>query len=209
MTISPKQRDVSLDVAKGLCIILMVMGHAGCTQWFNDFMKMFRMPLFFFISGMLLSERYIDDPKVGVLRKLKGYYKPFVKWTIVFVLLHNVFASLYLIDSSNMYTLGETLRKCLAAFFLLNVEGAFLYQYWFLVSLTIASITSILFLWFLKRHNLLNNTCLMGGGNSLGNSGIVAPCHCADSNLWSSNTHSTDRSADVPRICVLHQRIYV
>ena len=33
-----KKRDLSLDIAKGICIILMVVGHAGCPEWMNKFM---------------------------------------------------------------------------------------------------------------------------------------------------------------------------
>ena len=152
-----KQRDVSLDVTKGICIILMVVGHAGCPGWMYNFIYMFHMPLFFFISGMLLSERYIDDPKLGVLRKLKGYYKPFVKWTIVFVLLHNVFAAMHILEPS--YTLGVIIKKCILSFFLLCVEIG---PYWFLASLIMASIASILLLGLLKRYKLLNNISLVG-----------------------------------------------
>ena len=67
-----KPRDLSLDVAKAICIILMVAGHAGFPESVNHFVQLFRMPCFFFISGMLLSDRYLDTPGVGVRKKLTG-----------------------------------------------------------------------------------------------------------------------------------------
>ena len=98
-----KPRDLSLDVAKGMCIILMVVAHSGCPEWMGRFIYMFHMPCFFFISGMLLSDRYLDTPGVGVRKKLKGYYKPFVKWQLVFLLLHNLFVALHVIAIDYMF----------------------------------------------------------------------------------------------------------
>lgn len=53
------KRIVTLDIMKGLCIILVAMGHyqpADAPDWyvvFNDFLHRFRMPLFMFLSGLL------------------------------------------------------------------------------------------------------------------------------------------------------------
>ena len=58
------------------------------------------MPCFFFISGWLLNERYIDNPKIGIVKKAKGIYVPYVKWTLFFILLHNVFTRMHIYDSS-------------------------------------------------------------------------------------------------------------
>ncbi len=41
-------RDKSLDIAKAICIILMVVGHSGCPTYLHDFVYMFHMPCFFF-----------------------------------------------------------------------------------------------------------------------------------------------------------------
>lgn len=49
-----KPRDLSLDVAKAICIILMVACHGGCPEWLSHFIYLFHMAAFFFISGMLL-----------------------------------------------------------------------------------------------------------------------------------------------------------
>lgn len=155
-----KKRDLSLDIAKGICIILMVVGHAGCPEWINKFMGLIRMPCFFFISGILLSDRYLDDLKSGVRKKLKGYYRPFVKWSLIFLLLHNVFAYLHIYETT--YTLQEIGIKIIRIFTMTGGEQL-LGGYWFLISLTWASIGTILILSFLKRRNKLTNIYIMGG----------------------------------------------
>ena len=44
-----------LDIAKGIGIILMVMGHASFGEGFSHYIHGFHMPLFFFVSGLLFS----------------------------------------------------------------------------------------------------------------------------------------------------------
>ena len=52
-----KTRDIAFDIAKGIGIILVVIGHyipAGAPKWyvhFIDFIYYFHMPLFFIIAG--------------------------------------------------------------------------------------------------------------------------------------------------------------
>lgn len=65
-------RNNSLDIAKAICIILMVVGHSGCPTFLHDFVYMFHMPCFFFVSGWLLNDKYITDLKTGLIQKTKG-----------------------------------------------------------------------------------------------------------------------------------------
>ncbi len=146
------KRDISLDLAKGIAIVLMVFGHSGSPDWINRFLVLARMPVFFFISGLLLSERYIDNTKDGVKKKIKGYYVPFVKYELIFLLLHNLFYALHIYNNS--YTLSDTLIKC-AKTLTMTTGEQLLGGYWFLISLTWASVGSLLFLSFLKKHNKL------------------------------------------------------
>lgn len=54
-TIAKKPRIEYIDLAKGFCIILVVMVHLSAFYTYDipgsDFMKAFRMPLYFFLSG--------------------------------------------------------------------------------------------------------------------------------------------------------------
>ena len=52
-----QKRDLTLDLAKAICIILMVIGHSGCPDYLHRFIYMFHMPCFFFISGYLLNDK--------------------------------------------------------------------------------------------------------------------------------------------------------
>ena len=58
------KRILWLDIAKGIGIILMVLGHTGLPSMINNWIFSFHMPLFFIISGILFNpSRYVSSIK--------------------------------------------------------------------------------------------------------------------------------------------------
>ena len=103
-----KERNIAIDLAKGICIILMVAGHAMYSGgWLGYFLILFRMPCFFIASGFLFKEKNFADPKAYIRRKFKGLYWPFVFWSLLFLSLHNLFARMHLYG--NYLTINEIL----------------------------------------------------------------------------------------------------
>ena len=51
------QRIEYIDIAKGMGIILMIMGHIGYGELFHRFIHAFHMPLFYFCAGLLYKEK--------------------------------------------------------------------------------------------------------------------------------------------------------
>ena len=138
-----KQHDISISVAKGLLITLMVVGHSGAPTNLVGFLYLIRMPCFFFISGVLFKEKYLNDVKSFIARKIKGLYVPFVKWSLIFLLLHNVFTALNL--HSTHYTIDDFKFKLFQIFTLTGSEQL-LGGFWFLKELLYASVITILFI---------------------------------------------------------------
>ena len=62
-----QKRDLTLDLAKAICIILMVIGHSGCPDYLHRFIYMFHMPCFFFISGYLLNDNTSGHFKLNIV----------------------------------------------------------------------------------------------------------------------------------------------
>ena len=56
-----KERIVWLDVAKGMAIILMVLGHSGLPSVINSFIFAFHMPFFFVASGFLWDDTILKN----------------------------------------------------------------------------------------------------------------------------------------------------
>jgi len=143
-----KSRDLTLDIAKAICIILMVVGHSGCPDYLRRFIYMFHMPCFFFISGWLLNDKYLADVRNGLKRKAKGSYWPFIKWQLIFLACHNLFAAVHVYDDT--YTLSQFAEKTIRVFTMTGGESL-LGGYWFLISLFWASVFSLLFLSVLNK----------------------------------------------------------
>ena len=101
----PQQRVDWVDTAKGICIVFVVMMHsvlgveaaAGQTGWMHPvvaFAKPFRMPDFFMISGLFLSNVIQRNWRLYLDRKLVHFAYFYVLWvTIQFALKAPAFAS--------------------------------------------------------------------------------------------------------------------
>lgn len=195
-----KVRDLTLDIVKAICIMLMVVGHSGCPTYLHDFLYLFHMPCFFFISGWLLSDKYIDDLKTGLLKKVKGSYVPFVKWTLIFLLFHNVFASVHIYADS--YSWQTFIERVVRTFTMTGGESL-LGGFWFLISLFWASVWSVLFLHFLYRNRILTFVNIWGGGGNYSphNYNILA----LSTNFATSNVRRTNITGNnflSERICL-------
>lgn len=190
-------RDKSLDIAKAICIILMVIGHSDCPKYLHDFIYMFHMPCFFFISGWLLNDKYVKDVKTGLIQKAKGSYYPFVKWTLIFLLFHNVFASMHIYENS--YSWQTFIERIVRAFMMTGSESL-LGGFWFLISLFWASIISLLFFYMLSKNSILIENNISGGGdfNSYNSNVLALYTYCIAANV---------RRADFIGNSVLHERL--
>lgn len=85
-------RDTSIDIIKGICIILMVWGHASGP--FKHWIYLFHMAVFFIASGILWDDMRVTDLhkcRTFILKKMRSLWLPFVLCNAFFNLLHNVF----------------------------------------------------------------------------------------------------------------------
>lgn len=89
-------RDVTIDVVRGLAMITVVMGHSGFA--YTDMIYLFHMPLFFIISGYLSAPecQYSSKKEFGkkLWRRFKRLYVPYVFYTVLFTLLNNCFLNI-------------------------------------------------------------------------------------------------------------------
>lgn len=68
-----------IDYAKGIAIILVLVAHAlSGANWFNIWAYSFHLPVFFILSGLLLSYRKMAQPFGKLLKKyLKSLILPY------------------------------------------------------------------------------------------------------------------------------------
>lgn len=89
-----------ISILKAILIILVVIGHSGCAGLFLEFIYLFHMPAFFFISGFLFKEKHLNSFKSFFLRKMISLYLPFVIWSTIILALTNVFFRWGVLDYS-------------------------------------------------------------------------------------------------------------
>ena len=145
-TLASCGHNAQVSIAKALGIVLMVMGHAGCPEYLHDFIYLFHMPLFFFLSAYFFRDvKVVDSAGQYVLRKFKNLYFPYIKWSIIFLLLHNLFCRIGFYDNSLSWQELFVNVKC-------SVRGMWqgermLGAYWFLISLFWESLLFGLIIW--------------------------------------------------------------
>lgn len=142
-------RDKSVSIAKAIAIILMVLAHARFNQFGETYINMFHMPLFFFFSGYCFKHRIcvIDYCK----KRITGIYIPFVKYSLIFLSLHNIFYHLNLYNNfygfrgevSHLYTLKDYSIRVLHILTRMTDNEQLLGGYWFLNTLFFCSFIAL------------------------------------------------------------------
>lgn len=146
---------------KGIGIILVVIGHSSCRlPYVNQVIYSFHMPLFFIASGLFFQERALSSKKSFVKKKVKGLYLPYLKWSLIFLILHNVFFEIGIINDSygtknwvsHLYTWKMMVYKAFnITFRMTDYEPIILGAYWFMRSLFVGLLLLCFFSWLFER----------------------------------------------------------
>lgn len=128
-----------ISIAKAIGIILMVAGHSGCPAIMNRFLYLFHMPLFFVCSGYFFK----DIIGTNVLakyykRKTYGLYMPYLKWSLLFLLFHNIFVASDIIHSE-IYDLNDYAKQILNICIMKDFD-ILIRPFWFIKELLLSSI---------------------------------------------------------------------
>ena len=146
--IFPK-RDKTISIVKAIGIILMVVGHSGCPKWLHDYIYMFHMPLFFFCSGYFFKPvAQLSQLKDFIIKRIKKLYFPFVKWSLFFLLLHNILFKMNIYNDkygfsgnvSSVYGVEDFMSRFLNIVFAMRGNEQLLGGFWFIRVLFISSI---------------------------------------------------------------------
>lgn len=116
-----KTRDTSIDIAKAIGIILVVLGH---TEFFmKDFVYQFHLPLFFFLSGFVFNLSKIKSPKEFFIKKIKSLYIPFITFEIIFLIFHNLFVNIGFYNELSNFNLTYSFRDYIINFLKILTMG--------------------------------------------------------------------------------------
>lgn len=153
------QRNETITIAKAFAIMMMVAAHSGIYWPASQFIYMFHMPLFFFCSGYCFKTKYLNDARSFIFRRIKGLYIPCVKWSLLFIIMHNVFFNLYIYDdqygfngtASALYSYTDFAKRIFRAVFFMGGHEQLLGGFWFLRSLLVASILGFIVIRWIPR----------------------------------------------------------
>lgn len=145
----------TISVMKALAIIAMVAGHAELPGLLSNFIYIWHMPLFFMAAGYFFGDRHLADPWNFCTRRVKGLYIPFLKWSIIFLLLHNLWFDIGILNEeygnwecgvTHPYTLRDFWRRVWLCVTSMSGYDEFLTgAFWFFRGLLVASILFVVF----------------------------------------------------------------
>ncbi len=151
-----------ISIAKGIAIILVVVGHAEGPGLLTSFIYTFHMPLFFITAGYFFSRKYLADPWTFISKRINGLYFPFLKWSLVFLLLHNVWFHFGILNEeygnwtggvTHPYTFNSAMRRIVMMVTGMNGYDEFMAgAFWFFRGLLVASIVFLLLYKLLDSH---------------------------------------------------------
>lgn len=146
-------RNITIDICKGIAIILMVLGHCETPKCLVSWLYLFHMPIFFMAAGYFFTRKNLDEPWKFVTKRFKGLYVPFLKWSIFFLLIHNLLFEVDILNEqygnweggvTHPYSWQQGCQRLVNIVFSMGGYDEFLAgAFWFFRALLI---TSILFL---------------------------------------------------------------
>ena len=90
-----KKRIVWVDIARGVAILLVCLGHRNIPLLFSKWIYTFHLPLFFFLSGYTTRFETYQNAKDFVQRKLYGLIIPYYFLGIIWIMIEFCICTFY------------------------------------------------------------------------------------------------------------------
>lgn len=133
----------------------MVAGHAEAPELITNFIYTWHMPLFFIAAGYFFTSRHASEPWQFMTRRFKGLYLPFIKWSLLFLILHNIWFHFGILNETygnwtggvtHPYTWNSAMQRLVMIFSSMSGYDEFMAgAFWFFRGLLVASILFMVF----------------------------------------------------------------
>lgn len=166
MTSTQKKRIEFIDLAKGVCILLVVLGHCGVDFAIPGFVMM-RMPLYFILSGLFFKDYggLLDL----TIKKINKIFIPFLFFYVI------AYIPFYIFEA---YKPGLIISDARGIFDVFNNRQFFNGPIWFLLTLFWVNIIFCIISLNIKREYARGMVTVLIGlcGITLGRYDIFLPC---------------------------------
>lgn len=135
-----------IDILKGLGIILVILGHLRVSHDLLNYIYLFHMPLFFFISGYLMDVEKYNSINQLVKKKTKSLLVPYITFSIISIICYSVFGEIDIDLSGTVLAFLEGKRN----------EIFYNVPLWFLLGLFVIEI-----MYFVFKKIIRNNIALL------------------------------------------------
>ncbi len=170
-------RNPQYTLLKALAILLVVLAHSCAPSFLGRFAYLTGVPAFFVLAGYFFNPAYLDDKTTFVVRRVRSLYLPFVKWSLFFLLLHNLLFPLGLLSEqygnaaggvTHPYSWSQGMQQLWSIVFNMSGYDTFLAgAFWFFRTLFVASLAFLAAFWVARRVKWLNHPLLQVGSVSL------------------------------------------
>ncbi|MBO7609834.1 MAG: acyltransferase family protein [Muribaculaceae bacterium] len=153
-----RSHNDQVSVIKGIAILGILWEHATLflnIPVLNRIVSMPMLPLFIIVSGYCFNDYYYDHRLTFVKKRIKSLYWPFVKWGVIFVLLHNLFCYIGFYPANmGLYTWRDMLAT-ISHILVMHTTELLAGANWFLAELFFGTMLFIAFVPWIKRYPLI------------------------------------------------------
>ena len=154
-------RDTTFSIFKALAIFLVVVAHAVAPTYLARFAYLINVPVFFVLSGYFFRVSNVEQKTDFLLRRTRRLYLPFLKWSVFFLLIHNLLFPLGLLSEqygnaaggvTHPYTAHEMAQNLWSMVFNMSGYDPFLAgSFWFFRALWVSSVAFLILFFLLSK----------------------------------------------------------
>ena len=131
-----KNRDLSVDLAKGIGIMLVVTGHACCPKLPHGIIYAFHMPLFFMLSGLFIQRQCQDKLGVYLKKNFRSLLLPYLYFNLISIAFYYVMS---VVLHKNLLN-GSVMDNLIGIFVSMRWGTPYHHVLWFLPCLFLAKV---------------------------------------------------------------------
>ena len=162
---STKKHIEWIDTARGIAILLVILGHMPINKWTHDFIYSFHMPLFFIISGFFIAGETALAVSEYIKKKYTRLIIPYLFFGILIMIPFSIVFEAYRTGDASIGTMSNLFSRHLVGHLIgLRNDWPYVGLFWFLPCLFCSLILIFLISKYCGKYVLPVVVILSAGG---------------------------------------------